>query len=501
MKIWICSNGPESLSIWPCIHCRSCAAGRTGNKGTYHLTCDMLDTNSSRLNGLRDSMESWKGWDTLTGLANYHSVIELLFSLLEEDSTPANQGSHIIATEIFKKLSQDVSAISAQLILILGDSKTYKEFLACRGSLAQGILDVVQDLLDSSSEARPLLSKALIRLSRASGLHPRCFALSGLEKIGQQVAAGGFGDVWKGLVRGETVAVKMMRLFRDTDVETALKQFGREALIWRQLSHPNLLPFYGLYYLESRLCLVSPWMENGHVLEFLKNAPAGTDRLSLILDVAMGLEYLHKEHIVHGDLKAMNILITPSCRACIADFGLSTIADAVTATLGFTHSTANASGGTARYQAPELLTGESPNHSGSDVYAFGCVCYEILTGKAPFYELLKDITVSIKVISGHRPSQPEIALCDPILWLLLQDCWQQDSNIRPSVDQIIHRLVQPPIEAKPTQSATDWDETSPLKFRRQFDDWPLLPSVTEIERQIFGDGVPQLYFHCAFFSF
>lgn len=62
----------------------------------------------------------------------------------------------------------------------------------------------------------------------------------------------------------------------------AFQEFGREALIWRQLSHPNLLPFYGLYYLDSRLCLVSPWMENGHLLEFLRNAPLDTNRLSLV---------------------------------------------------------------------------------------------------------------------------------------------------------------------------------------------------------------------------
>lgn len=114
-----------------------------------------------------------------------------------------------------------------------------------------------------------------------------------------------------------------------------------------------------------------------------------------MLDVAMGLEYLHREHVVHGDLKGvcylfdapavlhpyvmyglqMNILVTPSRRACIADFGLSSIVDAMT--LRFTHSTVSIKGGTARYQAPELLSGKMQNHYGSDVYAFACVCYEV----------------------------------------------------------------------------------------------------------------------------
>lgn len=116
---------------------------------------------------------------------------------------------------------------------------------------------------------------------------------------------------------------------------------------------------------------------------------------------------------------------------------------------------------------------------------------QILTEKAPFFELLNDITVGIKVIGGDRPSQPEPGVCDPILWILLQNCWHQDPNTRPSIHQITYRLVNPPIDAKVKESATDWDETSTSKFRRHFQDWSLLPSITEIERRIFGDGTSQ----------
>jgi hypothetical protein len=75
-----------------------------------------------------------------------------------------------------------------------------------------------------------MFSKALLRLSRASGLHPTCFTLSGLEKVGQQVAAGAFGDIFKGLVENQCVSVKVMRLFKDADVQAALKVWCFRAL-------------------------------------------------------------------------------------------------------------------------------------------------------------------------------------------------------------------------------------------------------------------------------
>ncbi|KAJ7306663.1 kinase-like domain-containing protein [Mycena albidolilacea] len=362
----------------------------------------------------------------------------------------------------------------------------------------------VRQLLDSSAAPPPNLSKALERLSRASGLHPRCFSLSGVEKVGAQVAAGGFSDIWKGLIRGQIVSIKMVRIFQDSDVEAVLriKDFGREALIWRQLSHPNLLPFFGLYYLEGGLCLVSPWMENGHLIQFLKNASPDTDRLSLILDVAMGLEYLHTVKLVHGDLKAVNILVTHSGRACIADFGLTVIADAVSLSRPDL-----ATCETVRYQAPEVLEG-GRNHFASDIYAFACVCYEvcrpssqsrvpsdiiqILTGKAPFFEVETDGQVILHVHRGGQLSRPDLATCDPILWVLIRDCLQQNPTLRPVAHQITRRLLEPPIQAKAKESITDWDQTSTRKIRRLVQNPPVLPSILEIQRRIFGDSALQM---------
>ncbi|KAF7351247.1 Protein kinase domain-containing protein [Mycena sanguinolenta] len=442
------------------------------------------------LDGIQDLIHQWERWDVLECLANYLAVMKSLFVILKDAlMRNSHKTSHAVAEETAQVWTRDIHALHDTLVSILHEPESCTNFLACRGELAQQLLDLLQDLLDSfpESSSRPRLSKALERLSRVSGLYPTCFPLTGLlQKVGQQVAGGAFGDIWKGLVRGQSVSVKMMRVFQDTDIKHALQEFGREALIWRQLSHPNVLPFFGLYYLKNRLCLVSPWMSNGHLTQFLENASPDTDRVSLMLDVAMGLEYLHEKRIVHGDLKGTNILVTPSLRACVADFGLASIADTMSGRL--THSSLT-KGGTTRYQAPELLATDIPNNFGSDVYAFGCVCYEISTGKVPFHEIPREVTVGIKVLDGLRPLRPETIPISDNIWSLIQGCWKEEPGDRPSMSQVVQRFVGPAIGAKVVESAADWDETFSCRSRRAFREWPLLPSIPAIERRLFGQDI------------
>ncbi|KAJ7929734.1 kinase-like domain-containing protein [Mycena leptocephala] len=350
------------------------------------------------------------------------------------------------------------------------DRHWYTSFLASRGASAQRLLDLWQDLLDYDSNLgttnRRRLYKALVKLSEDSRLLPRCFALTGLEQE-RQVAGGSFSDVYTGVLRGQSVAIKMMRVFENSDIDALLKGFGREALLWRQLSHPNLLPFYGLYYFQKRLCLVSPWMENGHIRAFLKKETYCTDcLLSLILDVALGLEHLHVQGVVHGDLKGDNIFVTPSRRACIADFGLSSIISSMSS-IQITSSSKGSQGGTIRYQAPELHRG-GHNDRCSDIYGFACVVYELLTGTAPFPELLTDGAVIMAVFQGHRPSRPPSCSASlDGLWNLLQNCWEERTDIRPTASQIVECLISPGIHAIKTEYTPDWDDTFTSRFRRR----------------------------------
>ncbi|KAJ7728912.1 hypothetical protein B0H16DRAFT_233408 [Mycena metata] len=450
-----------------------------------------LQPSQRQLQDIQKQFQLWATWDDLESLAGHQSVVRTLVNILK-DTLPqdSRRAPEAIAEQISNAMSQDAQDIHKLFASILRHEETCKAFLGCRGDVAQHLLDLLQDLLDLFPESRdrPLLSQGLMRLFKASHLHPACFPLADVQAEGYQMAGGSFGDIFQGLVLGQNVAIKMMRVF-GMEVKTAVKRFGREAVIWRQLSHPNVLPFFGMYHTENRLCLVSPWMSNGHVMAFLRNAPpnSNTERISLILDVALGLEYLHRKHIVHGDLKGANILVTPSGRACVADFGLSSI---IATSLKFQQSTTTTRGGTTRYQAPELLnSAEAQNHFGSDIYAFACVGYEILTDKNPFFEIKNEMYLVGQVLKGLRPSRPETISAEDGLWLLLQDCWNEEPTKRPRAIQIVERLRAPPISAKEANSSTDWDETSSARFRRSLQDRLILPSVATIQQMIsLGDA-------------
>ncbi|KAJ6553397.1 kinase-like domain-containing protein, partial [Mycena capillaripes] len=276
--------------------------------------------------------------------------------------------------------------------------------------------------------------KALLKLSKNSSRHPQCFTMPDLQLTGP-VAGGGFADIWTSNFHNETVCVKVMRVFETVDVETLSKAFSKEAVIWRQLSHPNLLPFLGIFYQEistrRRLCLVSPWMGNGNIYNYLGSNPAGINRLTLVLDVAIGLEHLHSLNLVHGDLKALNVLVTRSGRAVLADFGLASVAmnSKIPGLSSTTHS-----GGTTRWQAPELLRPDGTRNSvASDMYAFACVCYEIFTEKVPFFEVAEPAVVW-HVHSGNIPQRlPSIP---DNVWSLMEDCWGPEPGKRPMAKDI-----------------------------------------------------------------
>jgi len=141
---------------------------------------------------------------------------------------------------------------------------------------------------------------ALLRLSKFSKLYPECLTITDLERDVDVLDSGRFGDIYKGRSRNQDICLKVIKVNQKTQIKHLLKvspfgafnnrkcltsqAFLKEALLWGHLSHPNILPFYGIYRLEDthgRISFVSPWMENGNVTEYLKRHPLA-NRLLLV---------------------------------------------------------------------------------------------------------------------------------------------------------------------------------------------------------------------------
>ncbi|KAK1219992.1 hypothetical protein PQX77_017264 [Marasmius sp. AFHP31] len=326
----------------------------------------------------------------------------------------------------------------------------------------------------------------MLRLSKNSGLHPTCLSVQNVKRIGEYpVAAGGFGDVWKGTIgdSSELVCLKVVKVYLKSNLEQLTNEYLREAILWRQMKHPNVLPFHGIYRLEhtQQLCLISPWMDNGNLVEFLKATKREdvnhyTLVGSLVYDVTSGLAYLHSRKIVHGDLKGLNILITCLFRACIADFGLSRIIDSKG--LRITTS-ATRPVGTARWLAPELLVGSGGPSKESDIYSYACVCYEIFTGLQPFPDFTNEVTVAFHVAQGKRPSRPEEApeLSD-VMWALMNVCWDATPTSRPTAAHVL-REVERLTSSSP---ASDWSESLFTQVWENVEYRPFSPSSPDASK-------------------
>lgn len=269
---------------------------------------------------------------------------------------------------------------------------------------------------------------------------------------------GGFANIFKSTYEGHTVAVKVIRVFT-TNLNTILSGFCREVVAWKHLRHPNILPLIGVTVSENRFAMVSEWMENGNINEFVRKDPEA-NRTVLLAEVASGLKYMHDLRIVHGDLKGGNILINKEKRACIADFSLTTITGVGTqspgaslmSTLSDDTLMSFTGGGTYRWMSPELLDperfripqieGERPTRQ-SDCYALGMVVYEVLCGYYPFIEIENNILLLESITNGVRPKKPEGAArlgFSNELWMIVERCWRENRDERPIVEEILNCL-------------------------------------------------------------
>ncbi|KAG8903411.1 hypothetical protein FRB99_003341 [Tulasnella sp. 403] len=208
-----------------------------------------------------------------------------------------------------------------------------------------------------------------------------------------------------------------------------------EATGWRELQHEFLLPFIGTARDEvGFIYFIYPWEEHRSLPEYLKQYPDTDARPRLIHETAQALEYLHELDIIHGDVKAGNVLVGRNVQALLCDYGLVGLLTA--------EGSQSLNGGeNFRRDSPELWEGH-PRSTKSDVYAFGMTIYEILSGRIPFYQYRTTpaLTRAVKDRGELPPQEPEGSPSGQSyaqLWRIAERCWIRDPEERPSMPVVV----------------------------------------------------------------
>jgi len=302
-------------------------------------------------------------------------------------------------------------------------------------------------VLDKSLEAnaisivtnKDIISIALPKLFGVKVLFEGHNSFERIGKIFQHPKRTGYGDVYgfelfepiecsyHGFKEATTkVAVKLMKTLESE--ERTCQRIIRECKTWSKLKHGKILPLIGLWIwrdpdqIRISLAFVSPWMSGGNLLDYVRQNKhtSPLQKMRFLYNVSSALSYMHNHsdgEIVHGDLKANNILIRDRT-AYLCDFGLSHISDDLEGCTTMVEAPW-------RWQAPELLSSGQKATPEGDVYAFGCVFLETFTGDIPWPG--EQRRPEKKDASPNRP--PEIA--NDKHWSLMKDCWKFEPTLRP----------------------------------------------------------------------
>jgi hypothetical protein len=273
--------------------------------------------------------------------------------------------------------------------------------------------------------------------------------VDGRYRVVRRLGAGGMGTVHEveRTSDGVRFALKTMR-GRD-EPASVLARFAREAQIAAEITHPNLVPVVDIGIANGRLFLVMPVIDGGSLAAARARFGDAAWARPLLAQIAAGLAVLHARGIVHRDLKPGNILLDRGV-ARIADFGLASlradvtrdgtksltdVALAATAAPAAALTRAGDVFGTPAYMAPELAGGVGDAPPASDVFAFGVLAYEMVSGRAPF-----EVAPVLERMAGHAIAPPAPPAGDDALASVILSCLDLDPTRRPTAPELARAL-------------------------------------------------------------
>jgi Tol biopolymer transport system component len=236
----------------------------------------------------------------------------------------------------------------------------------------------------------------------------------GPYRIERLLDVGGMGEVYRArdTTLGRDVAIKVLPRHFTAEPER-LARFEREARVLAALNHPNIGAIYGLEAADGVKALVLELVEGETLAVRVQRGPASlTDAITIARQIADALDAAHEKGIIHRDLKPANIKVTPGGVVKVLDFGLAKAAtgesQSPTVTVGSTLEGTIL--GTAAYMSPEQARGQAVDKR-TDIWAFGCVVYELLTGRLAFPG--ETVSDTIAAILGREPDWAALPATTP----------------------------------------------------------------------------------------
>jgi Tol biopolymer transport system component len=261
----------------------------------------------------------------------------------------------------------------------------------------------------------------------------------GPYEVVAQIGVGGMGEVYQArdTKLGRSVAIKVLPANFVNDPER-LSRFQREARMLAALNHPNIATIYGLEQFDGVHCLLMELVPGETLRERIaRERPVPVEEaLGICRQIAEALEAAHEKSIIHRDLKPANVKVTPEGKVKVLDFGLAKAfaGDAAnddpsnSPTLSMAATTHGVILGTAAYMSPEQARGKAVDKR-TDIWAFGCVLYELLTGKQAFQG--EDITDILAAVVRAEPDWQALPVAIPAkIRDLLRRCLQKDKTLR-----------------------------------------------------------------------
>jgi eukaryotic-like serine/threonine-protein kinase len=334
-----------------------------------------------------------------------------------------------------ERWQQVKSVLEAALPL---DSEKRLEYLDRACASDQSLRREVESLLAADDEARTsFLQSPSHRVQLEKGIRLGDYEIQSL------LGAGGMGEVYRArdLRLRRDVAIKVLPSFYASDRER-LRRFEQEAQAAAALNHPNILAVFQMGTYEGAPYLVSELLDGDTLRgQISRGAMAARKAIEYCVQIAHGLASAHEKGIVHRDLKPENLFATKDGRIKILDFGLAKLKQPEPVhqhsapTLGRAVTEPGMVMGTAGYMSPEQVRGKEVDHR-TDIFSFGTILYELLTGKRAFHK-----TTSVDTMSAILNEEP------PLLSQVV-------GSIPPALQRTVHRCLEKSPERR-FQSASD----------------------------------------------